>query len=81
MYTWSHKLFLRLKPKTIRKVRSGAYRWKTDSTAAAAARGCTRWLLHLFLLLPRQLPLSLSLSLAAGSPSLWLSLDFSFGFP
>ena len=87
MYTWSHKLFLRLKPKTIRKVRSGAYRWKTDSTATAAARGCARWLLHHFLLLPRQLLLFFFLPLAAGLPLslaalgfLLFSLDFSYDF-
>ena len=84
MYTWSHKLFLRLKPKTIRKVRSGAYRWKTDLTATAAARGCAWWLLHHFLLLPRQLLLFFFLPLAAGLPLSLAALDFplvSFVFP
>ena len=53
-----------------------AYRRRNGTTAAAVARGCARWLLHHFLLLPRQLLLFLFLPLAAGLP---LSLA-SFGF-
>ena len=62
------------------KVDREAYRRRNSTTATAATRGCARWLLRHFLLLPRQLYFSFSLSLAAGSPSPWLPLNFSQGF-
>ena len=59
------------------------YRRRNGTTATAAAHGFARWLLHLFLLLPRQLLLFFFLPLASGLTLSLAALDFplvSFDF-